>query len=521
MKSAGKSDLQNIIGQFGVGFYSVFMVADSVTVYSQSYLAGEKPFAWKSDGSGSYEIAECADRVRGTKIVIKLKKKCSQFAHPDSVREAIKKYSNFVQFPIFVNGDRCNTIDAIWTLSKDKVTDEMHKEFYQFLTHQKEAPLMQFMYATDSPIHIRSVFYVGKTHAEKFGMQKMDMGVNLYSRRVLIQPKAEGLLPGWLRFVSGVVDSEDVPLSVSREHLQDQKIIQRISAVLTKRILKEFKELLKSDEKKYERFYEEFSVFFKEAICTDMRYKDELAALLKYQSSLTPTGTVTLDAYVDRMKDNQKEIYYLHCPSRELGKGSPYFEAFEKKGLEVLFLYSMADEVVMQNIIEYRGKRITSIESAHIDLNPFEDDPKYAKPNSELEGTPSSLSDEETTEFCKWLKETALKDKVSEVKVSDRLVETPVLITDYEGAQMRRMMKFVDPQGAKTMTLPLQKLQINPKHKLIKSLASKRKENETLATLAAEQLFDNALVNAGLLDDSRTMLPRINKILEAMVSGKQ
>lgn len=524
MKEAGKTDLQNIIGQFGVGFYSVFMVADNVTVYSQSFESDSVPYVWKSDGSGTYEIAECTGVHRGTKIVISLKEKMAQFSHASAVRGTIQKYSNFVQFPILVNGERVNTVEAIWTLSKDKVTPEMHTQFFQFISHSKDTPTIKFMYAVDTPINIRSVFYVGKQHSEKFGMKKMEPGVSLFSRRVLIQSKAEGLLPSWLRFVYGVVDSEDVPLSVSREHLQDQKLIQRINAVVTKRVLKEFKDLLKNDPVAYDVFFEEFGIFIKEGLCTDVRYKEELGCLLRLESSLTTTGLVSLDTYVDRMKVKQEEIYYLHVANRHMGETSPYYESFKRKGIEVIFLYSLADEVVMQNLIDYRGKRVTSIESAHIDLSTFPDDPSFVKPEEakteDGKSVATKLTPEEVARFSVWLKEKALPGKIADVKVSDRLVETPVLIADYEGAQMRRMMKYMDPQGSKAMQLPLQTLQINPSHPLILRLAHICETDAAVAKMAVEQLFDNALVTAGLMDDSRSMLPRINKILEQMVTKK-
>lgn len=275
-----------------------------------------------------------------------------------------------------------------------------------------------------------------------------------------------------------------------------------------------------------------------------MRYKDELAGLLRLESSLAGDDElISLDTYVDRMRDKQDEIYYLHAASRKMAEASPYYEAFKKKGLEVIFVYTMADEVVLQNVVDFREKRLVSIESAHVDLTVFPDDIKFASSEAQKNETADAkLSEGEIKvrnqnffdpkiqfyplffcfqQLCTWLKDDALNGKVSEVKISDRLVETPALIADYEGAQMRRMMKYVDPQAAKTMTLPLQKLQINPKHPLIVRLGQIYSSNPEIAKLTAEQLFDNALVNAGLLDDSRTMLPRIHKILEHIVGKKQ
>jgi len=222
---------------------------------------------------------------------------------------------------------------------------------------------------------------------------------------------------------------------------------------------------------------------------------------------------------VDRMRPKQEEIYYLHDANRQLAESSPYFETFRSKGIEVLFLYSLTDEVVFQNIIDFRGHKLTSIESAGVNLSAIEDDPNYVDPNKKTEESKEKsevLTDSDIKGLCTWMKNTGLPGRLSDVVVSDRLTDTPVLIADYEGAQMKRMMKFIDPQGAKSMALPLQKLQINPKHSLIIKLAHIKDSDSALAKLIAEQLLDNALVTAGLLDNTRTMLPRINKILEEL-----
>jgi len=252
MKSLDTKDSE-IIGQFGVGFYSAFMVADKVTVYSRSSKLGAKGYVWQSDGSGSYEIAEADGIERGTKIILHLNNKSEQFSQKEMIERIVKKYSNFVNFDIKLNGDKVNTVKALWTMPKSQISEEDHKQFYQFIAHAYDSPTYTLHFGTDTPINIRSLFYVGSQHAEKYGMSRLESGVSLYCRKVLIQPKAQ-LLPEFLRFVKGVVDSEDIPLNLSREHLQDTALIKRIGDVLTKRVLKWLDDEAKKDPKKIRRF---------------------------------------------------------------------------------------------------------------------------------------------------------------------------------------------------------------------------------------------------------------------------
>lgn len=487
----------DIIGQFGVGFYSVFMVANSVTVYSKSATT-DKGYCWTSDGSGTYDIQEADGVARGTKIVIRLNDKSTQFAQKEAVETIIKKYSNFVGFPIHLNGKQVNTIKALWTMNKNDIKEEDHKEFYQFIAHSYDEPMFTLMYSTDSPINIRSLFYIGQQHSEKYGMGRMQSGISLFSRKVLIKPKAEGILPDYLRFVKGVVDSEDLPLNLSREHLQDSALVKRIGNVITKRVLKWLDEEAKRDPKKYNRFFEEFGSFLREGVCTDLTFKEDLAKLLRVESSHTKDGEYTsLDQYIERMDKDQKDIFFLCIPSRDLADTSPYYESFKAQKKEVLFLFTTIDDFVMTNLAEYKGKKLVSIESTKANAGD--------KPTTE-----SSLSKEELKTFIEWMKDT-LSGKVSSIKESTRLVESPAIIVDHDSASFRRMMKYVDPSRAPTM--PKQQLEINPSHALVKRLNEIREQKPGLAKLVAEQIFDDALVAAGLLDDSRSMLPRLNKLL--------
>jgi len=498
-------DSSSIIGQFGVGFYSAFMVANKVTVYSKSALPGSKGYCWTSDGTGSYDIAEAEGVSHGTKIIISLNSDSLQFAESEEIESIIKKYSNFVGFNIKLNGKQVNTIKAIWALSKDQVSEKDHNEFFKFISHSYTDPLYHMHYATDSPISIRALFYVPKQNPEKFGMGRTEPSINLFSRKVLIQQKAKEILPDFLRFVKGVVDSEDLPLNISREFLQDSSLIKRIKSVLTKRILKWFDEESRKDPKTYEKFFLEFGNFLKEGIVTDFGSKEDLGKLLRFESSnLSSPSTTSLDEYISRMPPEQKEIYYLCAPSRSAAESSPYYEGFKAQNREVLFLYSHMDDFVMtNNLMEYKDKKIVSAEVA----SPKQEDQSSSE---------NSLTQDEINTLIKWMKG-ALEGKVSSIKSTNRLVDSPAIIAGHETTSYRRMMKYVDPQNSSP--LPKQQLEINPNHQLIKKLFYCSISKPRLANLIAEQIYDNALVAAGLVEDARSMLSRMNNILSSALDS--
>lgn len=509
----------NLIGKFGVGFYSTFMVAKNIRVYTKSAKdPNAKGYVWSSDGMGSYSIAEADGVSRGTKIVIELLDECEEFSKKQTLESIVKKYSNFVGFDITLNGQKVNTVKALWTLPPSQISEADHKEFYQFIAHAYDEPLFHFQYNADSPINVRALFYIPEQHMEKYGLGTLEPGVSLFSRKVLIQAKCKGLLPDWLRFIKGVVDSEDVPLNLSREHLQDSTLIKRLSNVLTRRVLKFFDEQSKKDEEKYMKFYNEFNQFLKQGICSDLTWKEDIAKLLRMDSSRVIEGTTTtFDSYLDHMKEAQREIYYLISTNRTMAEHSPYYETFRKKGVEVLFLYTQVDDFVMTNLAEFKGKKIVSIETAQAadavaalpDLHPTE----------ETHESTESLSGETFANFSSWLKE-VLSTRVTTVTETQRLSSSPAVVVDHESASFRRMMKFVDPSRANSV--PKVQLQVNTKHPIIKSLNEIRLEHPDLAKDIADQIMDNAMIQAGLMDDSRSMIPRLNKILEkAMNSTKK
>uniref|UniRef100_A0A7S1VQP1 Histidine kinase/HSP90-like ATPase domain-containing protein n=1 Tax=Sexangularia sp. CB-2014 TaxID=1486929 RepID=A0A7S1VQP1_9EUKA len=525
----------DLIGQFGVGFYAAFMVASRVQVYSRKE-GSDETYLWESDGEGSFEVSPVAEGAdgylasHGTRIRMHLREAASDFAKESHVESVLKNYSNFVGFPIELNGRVVNTVKPLWLTAAKDVTDEENAEFYKFIANAYDEPRYTFRYATDAPLSIRSIFYVGETHSEKFGLARMEPGVSLYSRKVLIQRPCPGLLPDWMRFVRGVVDSEDVPLNISRETLQDQTLVRRLSVILTRRLLRFFAEEARTKPENYISFFKEFGSFLKEGICSDQAHKDDLAKLLRFESSKTEAGEVTsLDEYVSRMPASQKAVYYIIAPSRSAAESSPYYEGFRARNAEVLFCYAAIDEFVMNTVGEFNGKRVKSIEAAHdLDAELGEDTMAAKEEGSSAEGdkdasdsssSPSSssrgkvarLSEAESTELCNWLKET-LEARVSTVRTTDRLVDTPAIVVDHETASFRRMQQLVDPSNV--AAIPRQQLEINPKHAIITQLSTLRQSNPAWAATIAEQLLDNALMSAGLLEDVRQIVPRINRILE-------
>ncbi|HPG18600.1 MAG TPA: molecular chaperone HtpG [Opitutaceae bacterium] len=494
----------NLIGQFGVGFYSAFMVAKKVTVYSHSWRADEPGQVWSSDGSGSYEIDVADDVRRGCKIVVELKDECADYAQEHRIKDLLQRYSAFVGFPINLNGTRINTVQALWLRSKSEIKDEEYTEFYKFQAHAHDEPRLRLHFNADAPLQINALLFVPKENPEKFGLSRAEPGVSLYCRKVLIESHPKDLLPEWLRPLKGVVDSEDLPLHISRETMQDKALVEKLNKVITKRFLKFLEDEAKNRPEAYAEFFAEFGIYLKEGAALDFTHRDSLAKLLRFESSLTEKGKQTsLADYVSRMKDGQKEIYYIIGPNRAAIEAGPYLEGFKARNLEVLFCYEAVDEYVMNNVREFDGKQLAAADNADTKL---EDLPK--PPEGE------SLTADQTAALAKWLKET-LGERVAEVKSSDRLVDSPAVALNadkFMSPHLRRMMKAMNKDGAES---PLRvNLEINPRHAVIRKLATTRDSSPERAQLVAEQLFDNALISAGLLEDTTKMVQRLYKLLE-------
>lgn len=495
-----------LIGQFGVGFYSAFMVAKKVTVLSRSFVPEEQGWQWTSEGMGGYELAPAADLARGTKITLELKDEAKEFAQESTVEQIIQRYSSFVPFPIELNAKRLNTVQAIWARSKNEIKEEEYNEFYTFVGHDHDKPLFRLHFSADAPLAIQALLFVPQRNFESMGMGRIDSEVNLYCRKVLIQAKAKGLFPEWLRFLKGVVDSEDLPLNISRETMQDTSLLQKLNRVLTGRFLKFLEEQAEKEVEAYDKFYAEYQRFLKEGVVTDFSHKEALGRLLRFESSLLDAGKLTsLADYVKRMPADQKEIYCLLAANRAAAEASPYFEVFKERKFEVLFLQDPWDEFVMEHLREFDGKSLKLAEKADLNLSAKKD---------------GALSEDAAKSLAVWLKE-VLGDKVGEVRVSQRLVDSPAVVVDadkFMTASMRRIMKAMKQDGSETGAAK-HDFEINPAHAVIARLDVMRQKDAAFATSVAEQILDNARVAAGILEDPRAMLARLNTLLERVLGN--
>ena len=489
----------DVIGQFGVGFYSAFMAAENVDVYTHSWDGSAESLKWTSDGSTGYSIDEVDSAERGAKIVMHLKEGMEEFAKEATIKTILEKYSNFVSFPVKLNGELINKVDAVWLKSKSDVTEEEYNEFYKFIAHAWDEPRYTMHFSADAPLAINALLFVPNDNQEQFGMGQMEAGVSLYCRKVLIDSKPENLLPEWLRFLRGVIDSADLPLNISRESMQDSALIQKLNKLITKRFLKFLEKEAKDDPAKYEEFYAKFSRFLKEGIATSFEHQAQLAGLLRMESSMTEAGELTTFAsYLDRAPEEQETIYYLVGASRDVIENGPYLEAFKARNIEVLYFTDGVDQYVLDSMPEFKGKKLVSADRADIELD-------------DVEAEGEALSEEEVSKLSTWMGE-KLGNRVEKVEAGKRLVDSPVAAlapADAPNAQMRAMMKAMGQEVPETKVV----LEVNPRHAVIKNLSSLHATNEGLASLVAEQLADNAMLAAGVLDNPQDMVNRLHDIL--------
>lgn len=495
-KGDGNAD---VIGQFGVGFYSAFMAADNVEVHTHSWDKKGESLTWTSDGTTGYSIEASENAERGATIVMHLKEGMEEFAKEDRIKSILEKYSNFVSFPIKLNGELINKVDALWLKSKNEVSEEEYKEFYKFIAHAWDEPRYTMHFSADAPLAINALLFVPNENQEQFGMGQMEAGVSLYCRKVLIDAKPEKLLPEWLRFLRGVIDSADIPLNISRESMQDSALVQKLNKLITKRFLKFLEKEAKDNGEKYEEFYQKFGRFLKEGCATSFEHQEQLAGLLRMESSLCdPAELTSFQAYIDRAPEDQDCIYYLVGASREVIENGPYLEAFKARNIEVAYFTDGVDQYVLDNMPEYKGKKLISADRSDIELN-------------DVESEGEALSEEKMNTLAEWMT-TKLGDKVTEVRSSKRLVDSPVAAltpSDSPNAQMRAMMKAMgqDVPEAKVV------LEINPRHEVIKNLSVLQEKDEHLGGLVTEQLTDNAMLAAGVLDNPQSMVNRFHEIL--------
>lgn len=510
LSSTEQKDI-NLIGQFGVGFYAAFMVAKKVRVQSRSFRTDDPGHEWSSEGTGSYEISACPGLHRGTKLILELKEETKEYATESAIKRIIKQYSSFVSFPIKVAGEEVNTVQALWTKNKSDIKDEEYTEFYKFVGNAFDEPRYQLHFSADAPLAIHSLLFVPKDNFEKMGFGRMEPGVSLYCQKVLIDQHSKKILPEWLRFLKGVVDSEDLPLNISRQALQDNALVMKINKVVTKRFLKFLEDEAKKDADKYAEFWRTFGIFLKEGATSDFTHREQIAKLLRFESSKSEPGKlISLTEYVERMKADQKDIYYINGPSRAAIESGPYLEAFKKQDIEIIYTMDPIDDFVFSHLGAFDDKKLISADRADLDL------PKEAK---QEEKRKDALDEKIVSSMTKWMKET-LGDKVKEVSESKRLEDSPAIIVNPDGfmtSSMERIMRASSQDGPQDFGA--KNLEINTAHQLIKDLADLRVKDEAFARTIVEQIYDNAMIQAGLLVEPREMVERNYRILQKAVKG--
>ncbi len=508
----------NLIGQFGVGFYSAFMAGGQVRVQTRSWDKSEG-HEWVSDGTGSFTISPLPGLRRGTKIIVELKEDAAEYAQKWKISSIVKQYSAFVSFPIKLDGETINTVQAIWTKNKNEVKDEEYSEFYKFIGNAASEPMYRLHFSADAPLTINALLFVPQENFEVFGFGKTDPGVNLYCQRILIDQHSKNILPDWLRFLKGVVDSEDLPLNISRQALQDNALLAKLRKVITKRFLKHLDEEAQRDPEQYRKFWSTFGIFLKEGVTSDYEFQKELGKLLRFESSKSAAGEpVGLADYLLRMLPDQQEIYYINGPSRMAIEAGPYIEMFKKKDIEILYTMEPIDDFVLSHLGEFEGKKLVSADRADLAIAD-----KDEAGREEESGAEQPAVDKETVAaLTDWLGK-ILENSVSEVIVSKRLVEAPAVIVNPD-AHMTSSMERILAAGRKEHGMPglaasKKKMEINPKNPLIVRLATLFREDEEFASQVARQIHDNAMIQAGLVIDPLEMVERNYRILNRVVKA--
>lgn len=508
MAQGKKGDFSQFIGQFGVGFYSVFMVAEWVRVTSRSYKPRAKAVSWHAAGEDNYEVSPGEMSERGTKIEIKLKEDAAEFADEQRLRNIIHKHSEYIGFPIYVGDDKqpVNKQTSIWRTSRQEVTEEQYKDFYRQLMLDVDDPLFHTHLVTDAPVQLYALLYVpGNAERGIFSLRKED-GLKLYSRNILIDEYNKDLLPDYLRFVQGVVDSEDLPLNVSRETIQATGLMARLKKVLTGQVMKELESLAKKDAEKYETFWKEFGGYLKQGVATSPMEAESIYPLLRFKTNLHPETWSSLEDYVGRMKPEEKAIYFIVGDDPKSILRSPHLDYFQAQGTEVLLLTEPMDSFMLMSLRKYKEFELKNVAQAEV--------PDKPKGSQEQEQIPES----DFSKLIDCFKE-VLGERVSDVRASSRLSQSVARLADADGAlnpELQRVYKYL----GKDYEIPKKVLELNPSHVILKKLLDLDSDSE-LQTLIIEQIYDSALLVEGLHPDPSSMAPRVEQIIEAaLTSGK-
>ena len=507
-----------LIGQFGVGFYSAFIVADKVTVKTRAAgEAADKGVLWESAGEGEYSVADIEKKSRGTDVILHLREDEKELLNEWRLREIIGKYSDHIGLPVEMltkeyddegketgeKWEKINKSDALWTRSKNDISDEEYKEFYKHLSHDFADPLLWAHNKVEGNQEYTSLLYVPSKAPWDLFNREHKHGLKLYVQRVFIMDDAEQFMPNYLRFMRGLIDSNDLPLNVSREILQDNKTTAALRKALTKRSLQMLEKLAKEDADKYQQFWKEFGLVLKEGPAEDFGNKEAIAKLLRFASTHNDSSeqTVSLEDYVARMKEGQKAIYYITADSYVAAKNSPHLELFNKKGIEVLLLSDRIDEWMLSYLTEFDGKALQTITKADLDLGDLAD---------KEENEAQKEQDKAFDSFIERVKN-LLGERVKEVRLTHRLTDTPAVVSTGNDQMTTQMAKLFAAAGQPVPEVKYT-FELNPEHHLVKKVADIADEAEFADWV--ELLLEQAmLAERGSLENPAAFIKRINKLL--------
>lgn len=519
LKDAPNKDAaQNIIGQFGVGFYSAFMVAEKVRVVSRSYQADAEAVAWEATGGTEYTIEAAEKDNRGTDVTLYLNEEAAEeFLKPWKIKNTITRHSDYVAFPIYVGEEEepSNKQQAIWRQSPQEVEDEQYKNFYQMLTLDFNEPLHTIHMRADVPMQFYTLLFVpSSAEASPFSPRK-EPGLKLYARKVLIDEYNTDLLPEYLGFIQGVVDSEDLPLNVSRESVRADRIMANLKKTVTDKVIRELKGMAKRQTEEYLEIYAEFGRFLKQGVVMDPMAKDDLLPLLLFNTSHDddPDMFYSLQEYTERMVTGQEEIYYVIADDFHSAKRSPHLDAFRQRGIEVLYFADPVDSMLPMGLTEFNGFKLRAVDEADIDL----------KDVGEVEDTDEQEAIEETTfESLVDRVKAVLGERISDVRESKSLVGSPARLVSDDATGQRHMYR-INRLLDKEYQLPVKALELNPRHPLLHNITGLLETNSDapLIDVVIEQVFETALLQDGIHPDPASMADRLTALMQAATGSSE
>ena len=505
-----KAPVSEIIGQFGVGFYSAFMVAESIEVTSRSFRPDAAAHTWNSSGEETYTIEPAEKDQRGTTVVVKLKEDAAEFAQEDRLREIIRKHSDFIPYPIYLGEEnkQVNQRTAIWRQSPRDVDTEKYNEFYRQFTLDFEPPLAHAHVVVDAPVQLYGLLYLPSTPEKTMFAARKEDGLKLYARKVLIQEYTRDLLPEYFRFITGVVDSEDLQLNVSRESIQSSRVMAQIRRALTGRVMDMLKKLAaekaEDETEGYAKFWKNFSRFIKEGIATDRESLETLPQLLRFHSLNQPEKWISLDDYLQNLQPEQNKIYYILGDDDRSAVRSPHLDVFRRDGVDVLLMTDPIDPFVLMALTDYKDHPLANAAVEKPDSKAEE------KPKDENEEP--SLTEDVLAGLVQRFKDT-LGERVSDVRATDRLIDSPARLVDVEGA-MNQEVQRVYRMMRQEFEAPKQILEINPRHPILKRL-SEQAASADVDRLIIEQIYEDALLIEGQHPNPAAMIERIQELMKA------